>query len=149
MNIAAGLAGLKAAADLTKTMRDAAKAGTLKPDEFVGRVGEIYDYIIDSRAALVDAQEELQRLKDQIRELQDKSQLGKDLVFDGYVYWLKDDAYPYCPLCWDRDRKLVRLRNLGTDTYSGVRKTDYHCGIHSQSYLTATNADKHEIPSRY
>jgi len=63
MNISAGLAGLKAAADLTKSMRDAAKAGTLKPDEFAGRVGEIYDYIIDSKAALVDTQEENIRLR--------------------------------------------------------------------------------------
>lgn len=143
MTFAAGLASLKAAADLTKTMRDAAKAGTLEPAEFLGRVGEIYDYIIDSRAALVDAQEETQRLRDELNTLQKTSRLSRDLTFDGHVYWLKGDGPPYCPLCWDRDQMLVHLRNIETKMHSGVRKTDYHCKIHVQSYYTPTNAEKY------
>ena len=66
MTIAAGLSGLKAAADMTKMLRDGLKAGSIKPDEIAGRIGEIYDYIIDSRVALNDAQEEIRSLKQQL-----------------------------------------------------------------------------------
>ncbi len=48
-------------------MRDAAKAGSLKPDEFAGRVGDIYDYIVDSKYALIEAKDEIQELKAQLR----------------------------------------------------------------------------------
>ncbi len=82
MTIAGGLAGLKAAAELTKALRDAAKSGVVKPDEFAGRVSEIYDYIIESRVALADAQEELQNLKYELKALRDTSAIAADLVFD-------------------------------------------------------------------
>lgn len=63
MEIAGGLAALKTAADLTRSLRDAAKAGTLKPDEFAGRVAEVYDYISDSKEALLSAQEMISQLR--------------------------------------------------------------------------------------
>lgn len=56
------MAALKTAADLTRSLREAAKAGSLKPDEFAGRVAEVYDYIIDSKEALLSAQEMISRL---------------------------------------------------------------------------------------
>ena len=74
MSITSGLAGLEAAGDLTKAMRDAAKAGTLKPDEFAGRVGEIYDYIVDSKDALVEAKDEIQDLQSQIKAFNDEKE---------------------------------------------------------------------------
>jgi hypothetical protein len=63
MDIASGLAALKTASDLTKSLRNAVKAGGIKDDEVSGRIGEIYDYIIDSKAALTDANEEIYSLK--------------------------------------------------------------------------------------
>jgi hypothetical protein len=69
MNIAGGLSALKAAADLTRSIRDAAKAGLLASDEFAGRVAEVYDYIADSKEALLNAQEEISNLQAEVREL--------------------------------------------------------------------------------
>lgn len=63
-------------ADLTKSLRGGLKTGQIKPDEIAGRIGEIYDYIIDSKAALVEAQEESLQLTDQIRKLQDATELA-------------------------------------------------------------------------
>ncbi len=62
MNIVAGLGGIKAAAEMTKALRDGIKAGQIKADEIAGRIGEIYDYIIDSKAALIEAQSEIKAL---------------------------------------------------------------------------------------
>lgn len=40
MDIASGLSALKTAGDLAKALRGAAKAGSLKSDEFAGRIAE-------------------------------------------------------------------------------------------------------------
>jgi hypothetical protein len=63
MSIAAGASALKTAVDLARSLRDAAKRGEIKQEEFAGRVGEIYDYIIDSKDALVEAKDEISNLK--------------------------------------------------------------------------------------
>lgn len=96
MEIAAGLAALKAAKDLVRELRDAAKAGSLKPDEFAGRIAEVYDYISDSKEALLDAQESLSQLRAENDRL-------KTYVFHHSVNWrlLPDDTEdgPFCPTC--------------------------------------------------
>jgi hypothetical protein len=107
--IAAGLSGLKSAADMTKALRDGLKAGSIKADEIAGRIGEIYDYITDSKAALVDAQEEIHSLKTELHGLRRDA-----LVFlEGDVNWEKraDQKYdgPLCPACWGLSQKRVPL----------------------------------------
>jgi hypothetical protein len=112
MNIAAGIAALKAAGDLTKSLRDAAKAGELKPDEFAGRVGEIYDYIIDSRAAVVDAQDEIGTLRKKLAALNDEKEFQESLKFDAagiYRRQGRDGEELYCSACLDENRQRIRL----------------------------------------
>jgi hypothetical protein len=72
MEIAGGLAALKAAADLTRVLRDAAKAGSLKADEFAGRIAEVYDCISDSKEALFSAQEVISHLQAENDDLRAK-----------------------------------------------------------------------------
>lgn len=151
MNIAAGLAGLKAAADLTKAVRDAAKAGTLKPDEFAGRVGEIYDYIIDSKDALVDAKDRIQELKDEIRNLKTAADEEQCFQFMHGVYWKTSDVLtvqedehgkrikavhwdgPFCPLCKDDRQKAVRLK-LQEGGFQNSTDRLWECEIHKTDY---------------
>ena len=49
MSILSGMTGLKAAADLTRMLRDGLKTGQVRGDDIAGRIGEIYDYIVDSK----------------------------------------------------------------------------------------------------
>jgi hypothetical protein len=72
MEIASGLSALKTAAELARALRDAAKAGSLKPDEFAGRIAEIYDYISDSKEALLSAQESISQLRGENERLEKK-----------------------------------------------------------------------------
>jgi hypothetical protein len=85
MEIASGLAALKTAADLLRSLREAAKAGSLKPDEFAGRIAEVYDYISDSKEALLSAQEMISQLRSENERL--KTKLAETV-----------DAEP-CPRC--------------------------------------------------
>jgi hypothetical protein len=134
MNIAAGLSGLKAAAEMTKALRDGLKSGQIPVDQLSGRIGEIYDYIIDSRAALVDASEEITELKDELYALKKDA-----LVFlDGGVNWEKrpDGQYdgPLCPACWGlNNKRLVMVKNESRNHPDYVV---YHC-IHHASTVTA------------
>jgi DNA repair exonuclease SbcCD ATPase subunit len=72
MEIASGLSALKTAADLARALRDAAKAGSLKSDEFAGRIAEVYDYISDSKEAVLDAQETISQLREENERLETK-----------------------------------------------------------------------------
>jgi hypothetical protein len=125
MDIATGIASLRAAAELTKSMRDAAKAGKLKPDEFVGRVGEIYDYIIDSRAALVDAQEEIATLRARIAAFNDEKSFRESVCYEPAGIYRRQGPHGdelYCSTCLDADNKRMRLQR-GTGG-------SYRCDVH-------------------
>jgi hypothetical protein len=143
MDFAAALAGLKNASDLTTRLREALKSRDVKLDEVVARIIEVQDRISDGRAALIDAQEtviqktaEILDLKARLREVDEVRQTRQSLKYDGRVYWKAGDPeFPFCPVCWDTTSTLVRLQDWGTETYSGVQKTDYRCLVHNQSFM--------------
>lgn len=128
MNILAGMSGLKAAADMTKALRDAIKSGQIKADEIAGRIGEIYDYIIDSKAALLDAQEEMTKLRAEVQALNDEKEFRDGLTYDDAigVYRRSDKAGRrmeiYCAACLDQHNKRIRV----TENADGV----LHCHVH-------------------
>jgi hypothetical protein len=63
--------------------------------------------MLDARDALSEAQDEKAALEARIVELTRMADFGKDFMTSHGVYW--KDAYPYCPVCWDVERKPVRL----------------------------------------
>jgi hypothetical protein len=110
--IAAGLSGLKAAADMTKALRDGLKAGTIKLEELPGRIGEIYDYIVDSKAALVDAQDENLTLKKTIEAFNDDKAFRDSLTFNPAGYYERNGSAGverYCSACLDKDGHRIKL----------------------------------------
>ncbi|MDP8980053.1 MAG: hypothetical protein M3O35_05615 [Acidobacteriota bacterium] len=127
--IVAGISGLKAAADLTRSIRDGLKSSQIKPDEIAGRIGEIYDYIIDSKAALLDAQEEIQRLHTQIHSFQDDKDFKESLKYDPIGVYRRrlanGEEQIYCSACLDTDNKRVRtMKDMST------RPATLRCDIH-------------------
>jgi hypothetical protein len=137
MNIAAGMTALKAGADLTRSLRDGPKAGTIKGDEIAGRIGEIYDYIVDSKDALVDAKDEIENLKTELKAAKDITDLVTRLDFDGHVYWLRTaDKWdgPFCPVCWNGTRQLVRLEHGRANRDPALASFD--CNIHCRLFTT-------------
>jgi hypothetical protein len=108
MSILTGMAGLKAATDMARAVRDGLKSGQIKGDDIAGRIGEIYDYIVDSKDALVDAKDEVQTLKDQVKTLETELNRRKGMKFADGAYWTKDDG-AFCQLCWESENKMIRL----------------------------------------
>src|SRR5258707_202702 len=87
MDVASGMSGLSAAVNLARSLRESLKSGEMKSDEIAGRIGEIYDYIVDSKDALVDAKDQIADLKDEIRRLKAATEDEQRFQFMHGVYW--------------------------------------------------------------
>lgn len=133
MDIATALGVLKTAWDLTVNVRDEAKTRKLKPEEVLERILEIQHLLADARSGLVEAQEEIARLKGTIRGLEGQltniQDLKDNFEFRDNMYWRKGaEEGPFCPTCVDADKRLVRLLDCCGH---------YECRVHGQNYLTA------------
>lgn len=131
MDIATDSSALKAATELARSLRDGLKSGAIKGDEISGRIGEIYDHIVDSKDALVEARDEIQQLKDQLNELNRLWDFGKDLKSEFGAYWRED--FQYCPSCWEQERKLTRLGGPVPDPMTMSRQS-WTCPVHKATY---------------
>ena len=111
--VTAGLSSLKTAADLLKLVRESLKSNEMKQDDLAGKIGEVYDYIIDSKDSLLNAKEQIQNLHEENRGL--KAQLKKrtEIKHALGAYWTVDDG-PFCRLCWELHEKKVRLTSDGS-----------------------------------
>ena len=80
--------------------------------------------LLDAQKELLDLQAENQKLRTENAKLRDDEDIGKQLEHLGDAYWDTRNGQrvgPYCTVCWDVDRRLVRL------TESATRGT-YSCG---------------------
>lgn len=105
----------------------------MRPEEIAGRIGEIYDYIVDSKDALVEAKDEIQSLKTKLQIINDRREISNQLTHDGYVYWRKHPdgirTGPYCVFCWEKEDKLVPLTHI-PGTYGSYASKQYKCCSH-------------------
>lgn len=76
---------------------------------------ELYQKVIDLQKEALELIEENMLLKDRIRQFEDKRSIKTNLIFKNNCYYLKmeNDTLdgPFCPTCWDKDSKLIRMRN--------------------------------------
>ena len=68
--------------------------------------------ILSLQTEIMGLLEENRILKEEIRSLREKSAIQGDLEFDGSNYYHYDPHGntngPYCQVCWDVDKRLVR-----------------------------------------
>jgi hypothetical protein len=115
--ISAGLTFVNTASTLLRNLRDGLKSGEIKQDELPGRIGEIYDCLNDSKAALLDSKDEMQQLQSKVRSLQDEKDFRDSLTYDvNGLYRRKTTSgveEVYCSACLDGDNKRVRTTEEG------------------------------------
>jgi hypothetical protein len=104
------------------------------PGEISARLLELQDLMLDAKTSLIEAQEEHTRLQARIADLTRMADFGKDFRRSHGVYW--HEAFPYCPTCWDVDRKPVRL--AGPNRESG-RLDSWTCPLHKASFMLSWN----------
>lgn len=74
---------------------------------------DLYQKILDLQQEALDMIEENRDLKEKIRQLEDNTNIEEKLVFKENKYYLKKEngieVGPFCTVCWDINKKLVRL----------------------------------------
>ena len=102
--------------------------------------------LIDAQKQILDLIEENQRLRVQVRELQETSDISEKIVRheDAYIT-LKDDPQSliYCSCCWDTKRILVQGQKTGVGTYSCPS-----CGTNAFYDRNASDRQQQEIMNK-
>ena len=107
MSITSGLSAAKTGFELVRSVRELVRRPEIDASEVSARLVELQELMLDARNALSEAQDDQVALEAQIAQLTRMADVGQDFHKEYGLYWL--DGYPYCAVCWDVDRKPVRL----------------------------------------
>lgn len=80
----------------------------MKPEEFIGRMTQVYDYLLSAKDALLEGKEENGTLSEKVKELTTALDFKNSMKFNFGTYWTVDGG-PFCQFCWEHDGKAVRL----------------------------------------
>jgi hypothetical protein len=130
MTIAVGLSAVKTGFDLIKSVREIVKRQDFDPGEVSARLLELQDLMLDARTALTDAADEKVKLEVQIGDLTRMADFGSEFKFVEGVYWR--EKFPYCPVCWDTERKPTRL---GGPVHLPGQGYIWQCPFHKPQYV--------------
>ncbi len=73
---------------------------------------DLYQKIIDLRDDIFELREENLELKERLKECEESKDIARELKREGNAYYRYHDGSksgPYCPVCWDGDRKLITM----------------------------------------
>lgn len=88
------------------------------PIKLAQKAGEmdLYERLLDVRSDLQEIREENIELREHVQELERQENIAGQLEYDDGVYWRSSEGQdrkgPFCQLCWDRDRDLIRLQDV-------------------------------------
>ena len=104
--------------------------------ELIKKLGdiELNRRILKLENEVLDLAREKRRAEEKIEELERTLKFKQDVVFDEPYYWLKGDPTPYCPACWEHDRKGVHLV-IGFDDGKHAR---HDCPVCKHMYLISS-----------
>lgn len=84
------------------------------------KIVELMESLVKAKSDLVGIKEQLIEKDNTINELKQQLSLKESIIFEEPFYWkkLEGDAKdgPYCPKCYDVDKKLIRLINKNSST---------------------------------
>ena len=102
---------------------------------------DIAKLISDSTSSLADLKMELADIKvdlidkdEEIRELKNKIEEKESLIFDGKFYLKEGDNIPFCPTCWESNKKAIHLTSKASFDYAGLKKFE-ECQVCNTTYL--------------
>jgi hypothetical protein len=140
MSIAAGLSATKTGFELIRAVREVVKRQGVDPGEVSARLLELQELMLDARTALNEASDEKAKLEAQIAELRRMADFGKDFQLVEGVYWR--DEVPYCPICWDVDRKTVRLGGPTVRPAGFQNSVVWDCSFHKTTFTVSSERSK-------
>jgi hypothetical protein len=70
---------------------------------------ELYQRVLGLHSDIIDLVEMNNRLRDENKELKAVTALTKAMNFNPPFFYQDGDANPFCPACWEGDRKAIHL----------------------------------------
>ncbi len=86
-----------------------------------GATLEAQEKIMELREIGIQLQEENHNLRKRITDLESILSISNNLIWESPYYWVKpDDAKdgPFCQVCYDKEKRLIRLQKLGKGAWS-------------------------------
>ena len=93
-----------------------------------GATVEAQERIMELREAVIKLQDENFELRQQVRQLEEELKIKGQLKFEETVYWLhehEEKTGPFCPRCYDIEKKLARIQDYGDCWYCVACKQRY------------------------
>lgn len=88
-----------------------------------GRHEEACHLLMEMQSRYISECDENMMLRTQVQEMEDILFLAKNLIFDGFCYWLITGSIrqgPFCQHCYNREGALIRLE---------TRQEEWNCPI--------------------
>jgi hypothetical protein len=122
---------LKTSMDIAKLISDS--TSSLGEAETKLKLAELISSLADLKMELADIKVDLIDKDDVIRELKNKIEEKESLIFDGKFYLKEGDNIPFCPTCWESNKKAIHLifknyQSFGKCQECEVCKTKYSIG---------------------
>jgi len=116
--IASGLTLLERVVTLAKSIGDTKnKQGLTELEEKLtearGKIASITGTLAEQAADNYALQQELQKVKESVKEREKAAKFAGTLVYRDNAYWTEKGDGPYCSGCWDGQQKGVRLAKKG------------------------------------
>lgn len=141
MSVTAGIAAVKASLELAKLLSDKLDRPDIDVADVRAKVHEMLIHMVNAQVALGDANAEISDLRGRLQDRQREAAIEASLEFGEDLYWRRtaDHGFdgPYCPTCWDDDRKLIHLKFVAEGSFPmrEGRRRRYDCVLHKTEYF--------------
>lgn len=86
---------------------------------------ELYGQILEVYEKLLEQQKKIDELERENKTLSEKLEIKENLVYENNAYWMIRNGQkegPFCTVCWDADKRAVRLHPDGNPAYYRCQK---------------------------
>jgi hypothetical protein len=113
---------LKTSMDIAKLISDS--TSSLSEAETKLKLAELISSLADLKMELADIKVDLIDKDEVIRELRNKIEEKESLIFDGKFYLKEGDNIPFCPTCWESNKKAIHLIFKHYQTYGKCQECE-------------------------
>lgn len=131
--IEAGIKAVTAALELAKDVLGLSGAPEINKRTIQEKLDEMMVPVKDAQAALKSADVEIASLRASLDEIKRVEGFGKDFILEERLYWYK--GFPYCPQCWNHDRKLTPMNGPWREPWAFWLE-HWGCSIHQSNFVT-------------
>ena len=129
------LGSIKTATDIAKLIKDS--GSSLEQAEVKLKIAELVSALADAKIELAEVQGELQSKDQIIASLRDDLAKKEGVKFDGEYYFAVNDDVPYCPVCYEKDNKLIHLTFYERGFYDD--EAFYECRVCTHKYYNTSH----------